>query len=31
MMEKLTCKSLEIRNKFWNSAEQRISSKENFR
>jgi hypothetical protein len=31
MMQKLTCESLEIRNKFWYSAEQSISSKENFR
>ena len=29
-MKKLTCESLEIRNKFWNSAKQKISSKENY-
>ena len=30
MMEKLACENLEICNHLWNSAEEQISSKENF-
>ena len=30
MIEKLACKNAEIRNYLWNSAEEKISRKENF-